>query len=255
MSAELLITEETLHAYVDDRLGPSERAAVERHLAQHPDDAARIADFQAQRRLLQEAFGPVLQEPLPERLAQRRFATAPMLWRVAAVVVWMTAGAILGWGLRDRQAPPAQTAAYEQTLVERARMAHVIYTAEGRRAVEVPASQEDDMIRWLSKRMNAAVRVPDLTAYGFQAMGGRLLPGAEGPACQIMYQNAAGKRLTIYLARDPGNVRPVRFSDQDVVHVVFWSDGKLAFAVSAEIDREELGRIAAAISQSPQNKG
>ncbi len=105
------------------------------------------------------------------------------------------------------------------------------------------------MIRWLSKRMNAAVRVPDLTEFGFQAMGGRLLPGTDGPACQIMYQNAAGKRLTIYLSRDPGKVRPVRFSDQELVHVVFWSDGTLAFAVSAEIDREALARIAATIAQ------
>ena len=72
------------------------------------------------------------------------------------------------------------------------------------------------MIRWLSKRMNAAVRVPNLTEHGFQALGGRLLPGVNGPACQIMYQNAAGKRLTIYLARDPqGAPKPVRFSDPE----------------------------------------
>jgi len=255
MSTERLITEETLHAYVDDRLGPDERTAVERHLAQHVEDAERVADFQAQRRLLREAFDPMLLEAVPERFIQRRFAAAPLLWRVAAVVAWIAVGAVLGWGVRDRQESPPQSAVYERALVERARMAHVIYSAENRRAVEVPASQEDDMIRWLSKRMNAAVRVPDLSEYGFQAMGGRLLPGAEGPACQIMYQNAAGKRLTIYLSRDPGNIRPVRFSDQDVVHVVFWSDGKLAFAVSAEIDREELGRIAATISKAAQGRG
>jgi hypothetical protein len=35
-----------------------------------------------------------------------------------------------------------------------------------------------------------------------------------------MYQNEAGKRLTIYLARDSGKARPVEFSDRDVVHVV-----------------------------------
>lgn len=255
MSVDPPIAEETLHAYVDDQLATSERVAVERHLAQHPDAAAKVADFRAQRHLLREAFDPVLQERVPERFSRRRYFAPPQLWRIAAVIVWTTAGAFLGWGLRDRQEPPAQSVAYETTLVERARMAHTIYTAESRRAVEVPASQEDDMIRWLSKRMNTAVRVPDLSGFGFQAMGGRLLPGAEGPACQIMYQNAAGKRLTIYLSRDPGNVRPVRFSDQDVVHVVFWSDGKLAFAVSAEIDREELARIAATISQGPQVKG
>lgn len=248
------ITEEQLHAYVDDRLSPSERAAVERHLAAHPADAGRVADYAEQRRLLQESFAGVLEEPVPEHLGRAATAARGLGWRVAAVLAWMTIGGLLGWGLRDRQdaQPPAPGATYERTLVERARMAHVIYTAEPRRAVEVPASQQDDMIRWLSKRMNTAVRVPDLTAYGFEAMGGRLLPGVDGPACQIMYQNANGKRLTIYLARDPGTARPVKFADEDVVHVVFWSDGTLAFAVSAEVDREELGRIAAAIAQSQQ---
>lgn len=243
------ITEETLHAYVDDRLSPSERAEVEQYLLQHPRDAERLADYERQRRMLQEAFGPVLQESIPKRLQVRPPRSSMMAWRVAAVFTWLAVGAILGWGARDRQAPPDQSVAYEQELVERARIAHVIYTAENRRAVEVAATHEDEMIRWLSKRMNAAVRVPDLTEHGFQAMGGRLLPGTDGPACQIMYQNAAGKRLTIYLARDPGQVRPVRFSDHDLVHVMFWSDGTLAFAVSAEIDRETLARIASTIAQ------
>lgn len=244
------ITEDMLQAYVDEQLAPAERLQVETHLASHPDVAARIADFQKQRHLLQAAYAEVLTEPIPEALRRpRRVASGSTLWRVAAVLVWMAVGAILGWGVRDRQAvpAPAQTADIGNDLIERARMAHVIYTAEQRRAVEVPANQEDDMIRWLSKRMNTAVRVPDLTAHGFTALGGRLLPGVDGPACQIMYQNEAGKRLTIYLARDSGKARPVEFSDRDVVHVVVWSDGKLAFAVSADLDREALGRIAATI--------
>jgi anti-sigma factor RsiW len=251
------ITEETLQAYVDERLAPDRRAEVERHLAAHPDVAARIADFQAQRALLQAAYAHVLSEPVPQVLRGRRpVGSGAPLWRVAAVLAWMAVGATLGWNVRDRQAasPPTQLARADE-LIERARMAHVIYTAEPRRAVEVPASQEDDMIRWLSKRMNTAVRVPDLTSHGFQALGGRLLPGPDGPACQIMYQNAAGKRLTIYLARDPGQARPVEFSDREVVHVVFWTDGTLAFAVSADLDREELSRIAATIARAQQRQG
>jgi anti-sigma factor RsiW len=251
------ITEEMLHAYVDDRLDPQARSRVERHLAAHPDDAARVADFQAQRRRLRDAYDEVLAEPVPEPLRRTsRPRSAWTLWRVAAALVWMTVGTVLGWSVRDHQVgpEPAPTATPASTLVERARMAHVIYTAEQRRAVEVPASQEDDMIRWLSKRMNTAVRVPDLTAHGFTAMGGRLLPGEDGPACQIMYQNEAGKRLTIYLARDPGKARPIEFSDRDVVHVVVWSDGRLAFAVSADLDREELSRIAQTILRKTQSQ-
>lgn len=246
------ITEEMLQAYVDEQLASDERLQVEKHLASHPDVAARVADYQAQRHLLQAVYAEVLTEPIPDALRRpRNVGSGSTLWRVAAVLIWMTVGAIVGWGVRDRQAVTAavQTAEIDKVLIERARMAHVIYSAEQRRAVEVPASQEDDMIRWLSKRMNTAVRVPDLTAHGFTALGGRLLPGVDGPACQIMYQNSAGKRLTIYLARDAGKARPVEFNDRDVVHVVIWSDGKLAFAVSADLDREELGRIAATIGR------
>lgn len=250
------VTEDSLQAYVDERLAPEARADVERYLADHPEEAARIADFRRQRDLLRTHYADVLREPVPDALPQpRRRLTAVMPLRLAAVLAWMAAGAMLGWSVRDRQLPPMHAVTAERALVERARMAHVIYTAENRRAVEVPASQEDDMIRWLSKRMNTAIRVPDLTAHGFQAMGGRLLPGVDGPACQIMYQNEAGKRLTLYLARDPGSARPIRFGDGDVVHVVFWSDGRLAFAVSADIDRDMLRSIAATIAQASPPRG
>jgi len=248
------IREETLHAYVDNLLPPTERAECERHLLQNSDQQRRVEAYLLQRRLLKEAFEPILHEPVPEHLVSRPMGAHRVAWRrIAAVFAWIAIGAVLGWGVRDQQAPATISADAE--LVQRARVAHVIYAAETRRAVEVAASQEQDMIRWLSKRMNAAVRVPNLTEFGFEAMGGRLLPGSDGPACQLMYQNAAGKRLTIYLSRDASATKPVRFSDQETVHVVFWSDGTLAFAVSAELGREELARIAAIIARESRTRG
>ena len=250
------IGEERLHAYVDELLDPAQRAEVERYLAEHPEEAERVAAYRQQRELLRSAFEEVLNEPVPERIRVERLRvrTHPA-WRVAAVLAWMAVGGLLGWIARGEQAPAPQKASAETELVQRARLAHIIYTAENRRAVEVAASQEQDMIRWLSKRMNAAVRVPNLTEFGFEALGGRLLPGVDGPACQIMYQNAEGKRLTIYLARDPGQPKPLRFGDNDAVHVVFWSDGTLAFAVSAELSNEQLARIAAAVARDSRPRG
>ncbi|MCC6534970.1 MAG: anti-sigma factor [Burkholderiales bacterium] len=245
------VSEERLHAYVDEQLAAEERSAVERHLAEHPEDAERVLAYRRQREWIKQAFDPVLAEPVPARIRVPRAGMSGSPWRrVAAVCAWIVFGAALGWLIRDQQHAVVPAAASDTELVRRARMAHVVYTAESRRAVEVAASQEQDMIRWLSKRMNAAVRVPDLSQFGFEALGGRLLPGADGPACQIMYQNAAGKRLTIYLAREPGGARPVRFSDRETVHVVFWSNGTLAFAVSAELNRDELARIAAEVAIS-----
>jgi anti-sigma factor RsiW len=249
------LPEETLHAYVDDRLAPGERAEVERFLAEHSSAAERVAAYRRQRQLLRETFQEILHEPVPARLsAQAAKSRAMPSWRrVAAALAWMVVGAALGWGVRDQQHPAAATA--DAQFVHRARLAHTIYTAETRRAVEVSASQEQDMIRWLSKRMNTAVRVPDLRAFGFDALGGRLLPGVDGPACQLMYQSTDGKRLTIYLSRDAGSPQPIRFSDREAVHVVFWSDGTLAFAVSAELQRDELAKIATTIARGARQPG
>ena len=242
------ISEALIQGYVDEQLDAAQRAEVERYLALHPAEAERANAYREQRASIKAAFDAILQEPVPRHLHADRAAHSPVL-RVAAVILWIAFGALLGWLVRGEIGSVAAPTA-EKELIERARVAHVIYTAEPRRAVEVAASQEEDMIRWLSKRMNAAVRVPKLNEFGFAALGGRLLPGPQGPACQIMYQNAAGKRLTIYLARDPqGAPKPIRFSDKDAVQVVFWSDGTLAFAVSAELRSDELQRIAAAIAQ------
>jgi anti-sigma factor RsiW len=243
------LSEELLHAYVDRTLEPARQAEVEHYLAERPEVAQRLAAYARQGELLQDAYAHVLEEPVPQRLAAAvDRASSPRLARVASAIGWIVFGGVLGWALRGEAPAGPAAVSPEAELVQRARLAHKIYVAENRRAVEVAASQEQDMIRWLSKRMNAAVRVPDLREFGYEALGGRLLPGVEGPACQIMYQNAEGKRITLYLARADGKPKPLRFGDADQVHVVFWSDGTLAFALSGEVESERLGRIAAAVA-------
>lgn len=54
-------------------------------------------------------------------------------------------------------------------LAEQAIAAHVIYAAEKRHAVEVPASDKDHLQTWLSNRVGLKLVAPDLAAEGFQA--------------------------------------------------------------------------------------
>ena len=58
------------------------------------------------------------------------------------------------------------------------------------------------LVGWLSTRLGAEVRAPQLENLGFLLMGGRLLPGDTGPGAQLMYQDSSGQRLTLYLSRD-----------------------------------------------------
>ena len=125
------IREELLHGYVDELLAPAERAEVARYLAENPDEAERVASYVRQREQLREAFQEVLHESVPERLAATRFRNrANPLWRVAAVFVWIAFGGILGWLARSEYIPAAPEPSAESELVQRARVAHVIYTAE-----------------------------------------------------------------------------------------------------------------------------
>jgi hypothetical protein len=56
-----VLSELELHAYVDGLLdGPSCRR-VERYLAQWPQEAARVAAYRGQNRILKELFGPNVQ--------------------------------------------------------------------------------------------------------------------------------------------------------------------------------------------------
>jgi hypothetical protein len=73
----MTFSDETLSAYADGELDAATRAAVEAAMASDPQLAQRIAKYRALRARLQQAFAPVVAEPVPERLlASARGASA-----------------------------------------------------------------------------------------------------------------------------------------------------------------------------------
>ena len=54
----------------------------------------------------------------------------------------------------------------------------MVYSPDVRRPVEVTADQEDQLVKWLSKRLGTPVSPPKLGALGYELIGGRLLPPA-----------------------------------------------------------------------------
>lgn len=239
------IGESELHAYVDDRLDPAARRAVEAHLAEQPEDAARAQAYREQNAALHAVFDPVLSEPLPDRL--RRIDTSRRSARFAVAAGWLVVGVFLGWlaheivGARVAPVPPS--------LARQAAVAHAVYSPEVRHPVEVGADQQEHLVNWLSKRLGAKLRAPRLTAEGFELVGGRLLPGQAGPVAQFMYQDAKGKRLTLYVSRIEGQPRETafRFSQEDKVAVFYWIDGPLGYALSGEFAKPQLLDVATAV--------
>jgi anti-sigma factor RsiW len=240
------VTEADLHAFVDGVLPAARAAEVDAYLADHPEEAARLAAYREQVAALRREFDSVLDERPPRRLAVPRLYWMRPLLRYAAVVAWFTLGGVIGWQLH---AYTADRRADSTSWPRRAAIAHVIYSPEVRHPVEVGADQEAHLVAWLSKRLGTPLKVPHLGDLGYTLVGGRLLPGERGPVAQFMYQDGKGQRLTLYVRVNPDDSGETafRFAQEHGVGVFYWLDRKLGYALSGEVDKNELLRIATGV--------
>ncbi|MFQ5618365.1 MAG: anti-sigma factor family protein [Rhodospirillales bacterium] len=244
------ITDEDLLGFVDGRLDPARHADVARHLADHPEIAEEVDGYKDLNAALRAKYEPVLEEPIPARLlraAARGRVPGPTgvrsVLRVAALVALSVAvGGIGGWLWRDASIePPAWS-----DFARQAAAAHLVYVPEIQHPVEVTADRQTQLVQWLSRRIGARIEAPTLSDVGFRLIGGRLLPAGDGPAAQLMYEDGAGKRIAIYLRADIQNDREIafQFTRARDVNVLYWLDGPRGFALSGDLNRSEMLRIA-----------
>jgi anti-sigma factor RsiW len=241
---DLSVTEEELHADVDGQLPADRAAAVERWLAEHPDDMARVAAWRAQAEAIRARYAAVADEPVPARLNLGRLARPARSWKgvaAAATVAAFLVGGLAGWMARGVAAPaPSPVDVFTAEAME----AHRLYVVEVRHPVEVPGDEQPHLVQWLSKRLGYAIRIPDLHAIGLKLVGGRLLPGPTGAAAFFMYEGGAGERYTLYCARASGPDTAMRFSAAGALAAVYWAEGDEAFVMSGESDRAQLQKVA-----------
>lgn len=253
------LSDETLSAWLDGELDETRRQEIEAWLHDHPEDAARVRLWAADREALRARFGPVLHEAVPEALQRtvndygRGSTTDPRgwaRWKVAAAAAGLLiAGSIIGGGL-VWQLQPQQQIASRSTWTQRAAVAHAVYAPEVRHPVEVNVAeglpeqqhaQEEHLARWLTKRLDMPVRLFDMREHGFSLVGGRLLPDAQGPSAQLMYQNAGGQRVTVYLRRpEPGSSTSFRFQREGELSMFYWAEEGFGCALVGKLPREKL---------------
>lgn len=243
------LVEADLHAYVDGRLDATRRAEVENWLQEHPSDAARVVAYRQQNEAMQALFNPVLNEPLPLQMyPQTRHRSFAQPLRYAAMIGGMVLSGILGWSLHGAEVSKQQPV---MAMVNRAALAHVVYTPEVLHPVEVSNEQEEQLTKWLSKRLGSNIKAPHLAAAGYELLGGRLLPGNQGPVAQFMYQDVRGLRLTLYISNKMAGKGEAafRYAQEGKIGVFYWIDEDLGYALSGEIGKADLLRVATAVYQ------
>jgi anti-sigma factor RsiW len=257
---EPVVTEADLQAWVDGHLPAAARARVETWLLEHPADAVRVNHYRGLNEALRGAYDEVLAEPVPDyltALAQQpprsrttRYA-AVLAWCALGVVIGAAVGGVAGWQGREWYAARNGERAV-LSFARHAALAHAVYSPEVRHPVEVGADQEAHLVAWLSKRLGSQLRVPHLGEQGYALVGGRLLPGQpddRSPGAQFMYQDSKGQRLTLYVRADATASRETafRFAQEKNVGVFYWVDQKLGYALSGELEKNELLRVANAV--------
>jgi anti-sigma factor RsiW len=267
MSTQPDFSDTDLSAWLDGEGSAQERARIEDHLRRDPEAAARVRLWLADRDALRARFDPVLEEPVPQRLADT-VRSGDTRWSGGAARAAMAAGLLLAGGVigaavswqwqeqrvtRVAQATQAGTAA---GWVQRAAYAHSVFTPEPRHPVEVKA-QEEHLARWLTRRIDVPVKLFDLRGDGFELMGGRLLPDAQGKSAQLMYENAATKeRVTVYLRKPEADAPTAfRYVQQGELGLFYWVEAGAGYALVGAVPKERLLALAQSVYKQHEKPG
>lgn len=237
-------TDRDIHMALDGEMPADERAEFEGWLAANPDKRALSQRYAADRDRLLGAVSAVLDEPTPDAMrgllageAGQRRNRAP-LWRLAAAAVLLAVGGAGGYALGLSGWKPVGQP--DAALADRAIEAFVIYSAEKLHVVEVGADQKDHLVGWLSKRVGTTLIAPDFSASGYQLIGGRLLPAANKPAAQFMYQDSSGSRISLYVTREASSVDTgFKLKEEQGACALYWLDGGYGYAVTGTAMSEE----------------
>ncbi len=256
------ITEDDLHAYIDEALDPARRGEVQAYLDGHPEVQQRVAAMAAQRRALRSALAPVAEEPVPPELSLARIIEARQsrwrgrwapTWRSAAAAVLMVGlGGVGGW-FAHGAAPAASGIA---ALKEEAAANYQVYAADHIRPVELRAGDQEELVTWISQRLNRPVSVPDLSRSGYRFMGGRLVATPHGAAALFLYDDDRGTRVAVLVR--PMEVEgdtPMSPHQEGPLAGFAWADRGIGYGLVADAPSASLHPLANEVRRQADRVG
>lgn len=240
-------TDRDIHLALDGELLADERADFEAWLEAHPEMKAKNDRFADDSARLRQLFAGVLDEPVPLRLTKqvtggsRRSNQAWSRWRTAAAAAAVfVAGVGVGYYFAGAGGPQA-----EERLAEQAIGAYVTYAADQPHAVEVDAGDRYYLDGWLSKRVGLKLVAPDLSAQGFELLGGRLLPADATAAALLVYKDREGRQISIYVtATAEHGTKGTYTPETGGPSAVYWADKGFGCAVVGALPKEQLSEVA-----------
>ncbi len=246
-------TENDLLAYVDRQLDETQRRWVEHYLAQHPAAAKTVAGWQTDTQRLRIALTraadvapasdrapPYLQPQAIRRRIQSRRQTRLAL--AFTLLFSLGAGGIAGWQFHDmamgRRALPMEDAV----------RAYQLFSQDKTPVLDMVADNRDAMNNWLSRYFINGASPPDLDAYGFTLVGGRLMATESGPSALIVYQDRQGTRVTYYIRpHGPVGMKSGKRETRSLL-AQYWSDNQYNYAMVSPLNDSSTAPVQNAVA-------
>jgi anti-sigma factor RsiW len=224
-----------LSAYLDGELDEDRRMAVEGVLAENPEMADRLSEYQRRDAALRLAFSefssPIAISP-PHRV---RF----LGWRTWAAAV--ACCAVLGggsWIFADLLVRNREVA----RLLHDATSAHMLYLKH------VGPDYADRLTRVspeLTRLLGGDSKSPDLSVFGFHLVRELKLPDHERPAILFAYRNGSGQLISCYFQLAHGsNKTPFLSGEKAGFQVSYRLTPQLDYAVVGTLPVNQLQQIA-----------
>ena len=246
MSAAMKPVEDAeLHAYVDGQLGNDRAQEVVLFLEQNPVEAARVAQYAAQRRAMRASLQPRFDEAVPPRLRidrvraglhrkqMARFRGIAAI--AAAVLVCVVSGLIIYPRIFGTAGEGLIAQAFEARegglSVERQLAASSVSTSEARDALAATA-------------LALPIRVPDLTPAGFTLSAIAIYPERDhAHALQLSYTDRQGKLFTVFLHR-AGGADKFDLQRQGKMQICIWQNEDMGAVMLGEMSAKEMLKVA-----------
>lgn len=245
-----------LHAYLDDELGAADSLAVARHLAGCDGCVQRVRAHTRLRDALREAD---LYRRAPAALRARIAARLPRqadvkraprrawgLALAALAALCVIAALFAGWQTLQlrRQGGDA--------LVADAVSDHVRSLLPGH-LIDVRSTNEHTVKPWFDGRVDFSPQVKDLSAQGFELIGGRLDVLGGRQVAALVYKRHLH---TINLFQWPGDAAVASAPrTRDGYHVREWKDAGLRFVAVSSVAESDLDAFVRAFRDTPGASG
>jgi len=229
-----------IHALIDGELDAGHAREVEVHIADCPDCAARLREFQELHKMMTPES---LRYSAPANLRARIEGKLP----APAAVVTSRRSAIKGFAFGAGASALAASGLLlmvmrgdeQKRILDEVVSAH-LRSLQAQHLIDVASSDQHTVKPWFNGRLDAAPPVADLTAQGFTLLGGRLDYVDAKPVAAIVYRRRM-HIINLFCAPAPGSGH--RSATMESLHgfnVRRWSENGINLWAVSDVAADEL---------------